>query len=64
MFIEAMIKFESGDYWVCDSDNQYTVYKQCLTHSEADSSYPYTEDGLSIAIARCKYLAKRSKKID
>jgi len=33
-----------------------------LTHSVADSSYPATDDGLSLAIARCDYLEKRRTK--
>jgi hypothetical protein len=60
MLTEKSIAFELGNYWVCDADNQYTVYCQGVTHSKADSSYAHTEDGLSIAIARCKYLDKRS----
>ena len=60
MLTESSIKFELGDFWVCDADDQYTVYKHHSTHSKADSSYAHNEDGLSIAIARCKYLDKRS----
>lgn len=39
--------------------NAYTVYAQGLTHSVPDSSYAPTEDGKSLAIARCDYLAKQ-----
>jgi hypothetical protein len=56
---ESQIKFESGSYWVCLADNQYTVYRSGVTHSKADSSYAFSEDGLSLAIARAKYLDAR-----
>ena len=57
---EADIMYEMGDYWVGrdKSNNCYTVYKSGLTHSTPDSSYALTDDGLSIAKVRCKYLAK------
>lgn len=55
---ESCIKHENGSYWVCDDRTQFTVYVAGLTHSRADSSYAHTEDGLSIAIARCNYLAR------
>lgn len=59
---ESDIKYEKGDYWVAAVDKkQYTVYKSGITHSTSDSSYPFTDDGLSLAIARCNYLAKRQK---
>lgn len=54
-----IIAHENGDFWVSSTDGQYTVYRCELTHSVADSSYPKSADGLSIAIARCNYLAKR-----
>lgn len=50
------IIFESGDYWVGDTGNDYTVFKTGVTYSTSDSSYPRDKDGLSIAIARCEYL--------
>lgn len=53
------IIFESGEYWVGDTGKDYTVFKTGVTHSTSDSSYRRDKDGLSIAIARCKYLAKR-----
>ncbi len=56
---ESDIVHEAGSFWVCRADGQFTVYKSGLTHSKADSSYPGTDDGKSIAIARCNYLAKR-----
>jgi hypothetical protein len=55
---ESDIKFESGDYWVGKTDRGYTVFMSGVTVSAADSTYPKDDDGLSIAIARCKYLAK------
>lgn len=55
---ESSIVHESGDYWVCLVHDQLTVYRCRSTHSVADSSYPATADGRSIAIARCDYLAR------
>ena len=55
---ERDIVYENGDFWVCSADRQYTVYKTGPTHSTADSSYPLTPAGKSIALARCDYLAK------
>lgn len=55
---ESQIKHENGDIWVCDTRDSYTVYVAGLTHSIPDSSYAHDADGLSIAIARCNYLAK------
>lgn len=58
---EQDIVFECGDYWVCRDKEakQYVVYKVGVTHSTADSAYAMDEDGLSIAIYRCKYLARK-----
>ena len=59
--MERTIAHENGDFWVCAGSSQYTVYRCGITHSKADSSYTKDADGLSLAIARCNYLAKRSK---
>jgi len=59
---EKDIKHEAGNYWVADTGKDYTVFKIGITHSTSDSSYHRTSDGLSIAIARCNYLAKREAK--
>jgi hypothetical protein len=59
---EADIMHESGQFWVCRERNAYTVYvpyRGGSMASESDSSYAKTTDGLSIAIARCNWLAKR-----
>lgn len=56
---ERDIKHEAGTYWVADERDAYTVYRNGVTYSTSDSSYAHTPDGLSIAIARCNYLAKR-----
>ena len=58
---ESDIVYENGDYWVAKERSAYTVYKSRLTHSVSDSSYQRDADGLSLAIARCDYLAKYSK---
>jgi hypothetical protein len=60
MIKESQILLDLGSHWVCDNRTDYTVYITGITHSTSDSSYPKTEDGLSIAIARCKYLKSKS----
>lgn len=55
---ESDIVHENGDYWVAREKDRYTVYKSGITHSVGDSSYRKDADGLSIAIARCGYLAR------
>ncbi len=56
---ESDIMHERGSFWVGrerrNGGVQYTVYKTGFTHSVSDSAYL----DLSIAIARCDYLAKR-----
>ena len=60
---EADIVYEKGNFWVGKSRNYYTVYRVGPTHSVSDSMYAKTDDGLSIAKARCDYLFKyRSNK--
>jgi hypothetical protein len=61
---ESDIVHENGDYWVARDRAAYTVYRSGITHSVSDSSYAKNADGLSIAIARCDYLARprRSEK--
>lgn len=58
---ESDIVFESGNgiSWVLKERDCYTVMVNKNTHSVSDSSYPKTEDGLSIAVIRAKYLDKR-----
>lgn len=58
---ETDIVHENGDYWVLKEKTSYTVYKNGITHAVSDSSYHKTDDGLSIAVARCNYLAGRKK---
>ena len=57
---ESDIMHEVGDYWVARQKGTYVVYKVGVTHSISDSAYAKTPDGLSIAIARCNYLAGRT----
>lgn len=56
---ESDIMHECGGYWVGRDRDSYTVYRIKGYVSYPDSSYNRDEDGLSIAIARCDYLAKR-----
>lgn len=53
---ESGIVFELGDHWVGKCKDSYTVFRNGFTHAVSDSSYCLNDDGLSIAIARCKYL--------
>ena len=56
---ETDIIHENGDFWILRGRNDYTVFRTGPTVSESDSAYAKTPDGLSIAIARCDYLARR-----
>ncbi len=59
MTTESDILHENGAFWVCRERNAYTVFRNGVTAATSDSSYAKTPDGLSIAKARCDYLAKR-----
>lgn len=59
---ERDIIYETGSYWVGQTKQGYVVFRNGLTHSVSDSVYAKSMDGLSIAKARCDYLAKREKK--
>lgn len=58
---ESDIVFEKGNYWIGRDRkvSTYIVFKIGPTYSTSDSAYALTPDGLSIAIARCDYLANR-----
>lgn len=62
---EVDIVHEAGPFWVArDTTAQgvacYAVYRNGEVCSAGDSAYSRSEDGLSIAIARADYLAKRA----
>lgn len=59
---DSDIKHEAGRYWVCDNKRHYLVMVSGITHSESESAYEHTADGLSIAVARANYLHKRDLK--
>ena len=50
---------ENGRFWVLKTKDKYTVMVTGLTCSICESAYHLDGDGLTIAIARCNYLAKR-----
>ena len=54
---EKDIVYDLGSVWVGKQKNGYVVFITGITHSTSDSAYALTEDGLSIAVARAKYLA-------
>lgn len=57
---ESDIVYENKTCWVRRDRNAYTVLRTGFTHSTSDSAYKKNADGLSIAVARCNYLAKRA----
>lgn len=61
MKLEKCIVSELGEYFVLDANKQYTVYRNGITAANADSSYPHTNDGRSIALARMAYLSRRTQ---
>lgn len=58
---ESDIAHENGCFWVLKDAKRgrYTVMRATSTHSESESAYRLDADGLSVAIARCDYLATR-----
>lgn len=62
---EDDIAFETEGFFVAKtkSPRGYTVFVPSGAAATSDSTYPLTEDGLSVAIARCKYLAKRGARL-
>ena len=56
---EQDVLHENGPAFVVRTANSYDVLVNKITHSELDSAYHKTGDGLSIAKARADYLAKR-----
>lgn len=56
---EKDIKHEAGRFWVLDTDKTYAVMVTGVTHSTSESTYERTDDGLSLAVARCNYLATK-----
>jgi hypothetical protein len=59
---ESDILHENGKFWVLKDKHKgkqtYTVMKIGITHSESVDDVTYPD--LSLAIARCNYLASRS----
>ena len=60
---DIMHETTCGQYWVGRDKGRgaYIVYRVGATHSTSDSGYAMTPDGLSIAIYRADYLAKRKE---
>lgn len=59
---EKDILYENGGFWVMnDGPRGYTVQRPSpsFTHSLPDSTYAPDANGLSLAKARCDYLARR-----
>lgn len=59
--LEENIVYENGKAWVYRDTKKrtYTVFIAGAVCSESDVSFPMTESGLSLAIARASYLARR-----
>ena len=62
---ESRIKHQSGPFWVLDDvqHDRYTVFKDGPVVAVSDSSYPRSDDGLSLAKARCDYLHRRHQEV-
>ena len=58
---EAQIIFETPHCWVSRDRHAYTVWLNGVTCSTSDSAYANNPDGLSLALARCKYLNRRKQ---
>lgn len=58
---EQDILHENGVFWVFRDRDAYVVFRNGSTHATSDSAYEKSPDGLSIAVARCGYLAKRHR---
>lgn len=52
---EQDIIHENGNFWVGKTKSDFTVFVVGATHSVSDSTY----EDLSVAVARCDYLAGR-----
>jgi hypothetical protein len=56
------ILHENGKYWVLKDSHKgretYTVMRNTITHSESVDEVTYPD--VSLAIARCDYLARRA----
>jgi len=59
MIRERDIVYSNSPAWVWKAKDCYYVMVDGITHSTSDSAYELTEDGLSIAKARCDFFAKR-----
>ena len=60
---ECGIMHENEAYWVCREQHAYVVYRpsESAVFSQSDSAYSKTPGGLSLAKARCDYLAKTAR---
>lgn len=55
---ESDIVCQFGSVWVAKTQAGYTVFVDGITHSVSDATYELSADGLSIAIASCRYKAR------
>lgn len=62
--MKDQVLHENGKYWVRDELYGYVVYENGITHAVSVQAFPLNEDGLSLAMAYCDYIAdKNSKKV-
>jgi hypothetical protein len=47
-----------GGWYVCRIGGAYHVMRPMATHAQTDCAFPATPDGFSLAVARCKYMAR------
>lgn len=60
---ENDIIFETSGNYVTRERLGYVVWRHNDWHTLSDSTYELTPDGLSIAKARCDYLAKKNTSV-
>jgi hypothetical protein len=62
---ENDIVHQEGRFWIVRSraPRAWVVMRDTNTHSVSDSAYSYTNEGLTLAKARCGYLAKHDKRM-
>lgn len=55
------IVFEIDGFYVKTMKDGYAVFRPGATHATSTETYALTPDGLSLAVASCKYMAKIMK---
>ena len=56
---KSKLLHENGSFTLHDTGKDYTVFVNGSVYAVSDSVFAKSADGLSLATARCDYLAKR-----